>query len=58
MTKIGDMRCIPQGKMWGFSDEKIQEMRAETIALYDELSGSKTTDLKTFEAGVFVAYKD
>jgi len=23
MAKFGDQRCIPQGKAWGFSDEKI-----------------------------------
>lgn len=48
MAKFGDQRCIPQGKAWGFSDEKIQEMRSETIDLFDQLTGSKTSDLKTF----------
>ena len=58
MTKFGDHRSIPQAKMFDFTDEKIAEMRAEAVQLFDELSGNKTTDLKTFEAAIFVARKN
>lgn len=34
------------------------EIRAEIIRLFDELAGSKTHNLNTFEAMIIVAYKD
>ena len=33
------------------------ELREEIIRLYEELTGSQTHDLKTFEIMVIVAYK-
>jgi len=58
MQKFGDPQFMARSKMYGFGDDKIQEMRKEVIALFDELSGNKTSDLKTFEMAVFVGYKD
>jgi hypothetical protein len=33
-------------------------MRKEAVDMYDQLSGSKTSDLKTFQVAVILAFKD
>jgi len=33
-------------------------MRPEVVELWDQLTGTGTTDLKTFQAGIFLAFKE
>ena len=43
---------------YGFDDEIKQKAIQDVEAVYDELSGKNTTDLKTFEMGVLLAFKE
>ena len=47
MQKMGGT-LDAKAKPLGFSDDKIKEMRGEVIELWDQLTGTSTTDLKTF----------
>ena len=43
---------------WGFDDETVKKSKIEVENLFDELSGANTTDLKTFEMGILLAFKE
>ena len=58
MTKFGYPWLLADGQNLGFTDVKIEKMRSECVKLFDKLSGSKTTDLRTFGIAVVVAYKN
>jgi len=48
VSKFGDSRLKMEAKQKNLTDEQVKQMRKEAVDMYDELSGSKTSDLKTF----------
>ena len=45
-------------KQYGFDVEMQEKALKDVENTFDELSGKNTSDLKTFEMGVFLAFKD
>ena len=58
VTKFGDGRLNMEAKSKNLLPEQVQQMRKEAVDLFDELSGNKTTDLKTFQIAVILAFKE